>query len=316
MTTLTNNPIQTVPFGTMKDRQKLLNMKTIKDIVNIGSIATLFFIVADFVPLYIKWTSVQQDNWYFVALLAAVSAVILDLPMFLGGRVLREYQDGLRTKQSMISIVLPATIAFLIAYIPFLIFSFATKDATFEEALPLGSASAISFDTTLINEASNPFSVSIAAIFSAVLPLGTSIASLVVGLCTYNPVKERLNKLEKVKLLAQEHKTCIVEGMAQITDRMNLLKAREQDLFANFIKEIKAQEQIRIQAYEEALEEALDAEGILRVTDNAFQILESSGFSDECPVLTMNELTDPVLEESKGITTLLEKSNSSNKHVA
>ena len=155
MQNLTINPIKATAFGTIDDRRQLLNKKSFKDIMNIGSIATAFFIIADFIPLYIKWTAVQQDNWYFVALLAAASAVILDLPMFLAGRVLREYLDGLRTKSSMLSIVIPAVVAFFVAYIPFLIFSLATKDATFEEALPLGVSTAFSFDN-VSNEASNP----------------------------------------------------------------------------------------------------------------------------------------------------------------
>ena len=103
--TLTANPVSTTSFGTMEDRQKLLKKKRLKDFLNIGMIATAFFIVADFVPLYIKWTAVQTDNWYFVALLAAVSAVVLDLPMFLAGKKIKEYQDGLISKNKMIPTV-------------------------------------------------------------------------------------------------------------------------------------------------------------------------------------------------------------------
>lgn len=299
---LSTNPIATYSFGTMNDRRKYLNNKRLKDILNIGMLATAFFIVADFVPLYIKWTAVQTDNWYFVALLAAVSAVILDLPMYIAGRKIREYQDRLIDKRKMLITVVMAAAAFLVAYIPFFVFSLATKNATFEEALPIGSSSTISFDTIGSSTESNPMSVSIAALFSAVLPLGTSITSLVCGLATYHPLKDRLSRLEEVKLLAQEHRSTLVWGKSQLTERKALLIDREEDLLNNHISEIKAQELVRIQAYEEALEDALDAEGILRVTDNAFSYDDSSDLNDECNPKILEALDDSVLAESKCMT--------------
>lgn len=302
-----NNPIAGANFGTIEDRQKYLK-GSLKDFFCIGTFLTAFFIAADFVPLYTKWNSVQEENVFFVIMLSLVSAAVLDLPMYIAGRALREYLDGLRTKKSMSTIFIPSVVAFFLVYIPFVIFSFVTKDATFEQALPLDS-SMVSFGMSNTATASNPQSVSIAAIFCAIIPLGTSIASLLTGIYTYNPAKEQLKKLERVKLLAQEHRTRLAEGIAQVTDRMKLLEAREQDLFENYKDEVYAQEQIRIQAYEEALEEALDADGILRVTDNAFDYLEASGFNDVCRPLTAEVLNDPVVKDSKGMTTLKSAAN-------
>lgn len=302
--TLTTNPVATTPFGTMEDRQKLLKSKRLKDIVNIGMIATVFFIVADFVPLYLKWTAVQTDNWYFVALLAAVSAVILDFPMFLAGKKIKEYQDHLVGKDKMLLSVVLAVTAFLVAYVPFFIFSIATKHATFEEALPIGSSTIMSFDSMGTTGESNSLSVSIAAVFSAVLPLGTSISSLVCGITTYSPAKDKLERLEEARLLACEQRSTLIWGKAQLSERKNILIKREKDLLENHINEIKAQEQIRIQAYEEALEETLDADGILHVTENAFSYLDDSDFTEDCDPDILNALNDPVLEESKGMTSV------------
>ncbi|MBR4049530.1 MAG: hypothetical protein IKK09_03455 [Clostridia bacterium] len=314
--TLTVNPVSTSAFGTMEDRQKVLKKKRVKDFLNIGMIATVFFIVADFVPLYIKWDAVQTDNWYFVALLAAVSAVILDLPMFLAGKKIKEYQDRLISKSKMIPTVVLAAIAFLVAYIPFFIFSIATKDATFQEALSISSSSTISFDTNGTTVESNPLSVSIAAIFSAVLPLGTSISSLVCGITTYHPAEDKLNRLEEVRLLACNHRSQLLWGKAQLSDRKKLLISREKDLLESHINETKAQELIRIQAYEEALEEKLDADGILRVTENAFSYIDESPFTEECNPDILNALNDPILEESKGISSTPVKADFINTDVA
>ena len=151
---------------------------------------------------------------------------------------------------------------------------------------------------------SNSLSVSIAAVFSAVLPLGTSISSLVCGITTYSPAKDKLERLEEARLLACEHRSTLIWGKAQLSERKNILIKREKDLLENHINEIKAQEQIRIQAYEEALEETLDADGILHVTENAFSYLDDSDFTEDCDPDILNALNDPVLEESKGMTSV------------
>lgn len=299
---LTSNPVATVPFGTMEDRRNLLNKTRVKDVLNLGFFATVFFVVADFVPLYIKWTAVQTDNWYFVVLLALVSATILDFPMYLAGKKIKEYQDGMIKKDKMLLTVVLAATAFFIAYVPFFIFSLATKSATFEEALPLGSSSVMSFDASGTMTESNPLSVTIAAVFSAVLPLGTSLSSLVCGITTYHPAKDRLQRLEEVKLLAGEHRSTLKWGRAQLSERKNILTKREEDLLANFIAEIKAQAQVRIQAYKDALEDRLNADGILRVTENALKTIEDADFTEECNPEILEALNDPVLEESKEIT--------------
>lgn len=206
------------------------------------------------------------------------------------------------TKDQMIFSVVLAVAAFLVAYVPFFIFSIATKDSTFQEALPLDSSVNISFDTVKTTGKSNPLSVLIAAVFSSVLPLGTSISSLICGINTYQPAKDKLKILEEERLLACEHRSTLVWGKAQLSERKNILINREKDLLETHINEIKAQEQIRIQAYEEALEEALDAEGILHVTENAFSHINASDFAEEYNPEILNALNDPVLEESKNMS--------------
>lgn len=288
------NPLATSNYGTFEDRQRLLK-NSIKDFFSVGTILTLFFIVADFVPLYTKWNSVQQENFFFVIMLSLVSAVTLDLPMLIAGRALREYHDGLRKKKNMLFIFIPSVCAFFLVYIPYFIFSFVTKDSVFEPALPL-SSSTVAFGTSTAT-ASNPHSVSIAALFSGIMPLGTSIASLVTGIFMYNPAKEKLRKLKRAKLLAQEHRAKLEQGLCQVTDlniRMSLLEARERDLFEIFQAEVKAQEITRILAFQEALEEKLkdDETGILHIIENASLYLETSNANDSKPFLIdqINEL--------------------------
>lgn len=279
---MTKNPIKNMPFGSIYERLNALNRKSFKEIFCFGSFATAFFVFADFIPLKIKWESVQTENWFFVTLLALVSAVILDFPMYIAGRKIREFKDKLTSRKEMLIIILLAITAFLVVYIPYVVFSLYTKNATFQEALPL-DASTISFGNTK-SSATNPQSVSAAAIFMIVLPCGTSISSMIFGLTTYHPLEERIYKKKKLKLFAQEHRCILKQALVEVdshSEKMPMLVAREQDLYSNHLDTLRAREQIRIQAHHDALEDKLDVEGILKVTDSAFDQINKSNFSTE-----------------------------------
>lgn len=280
---MTKNPIKNMPFGSIYERLKTSNRKSFKEIFCFGTFVTAFFVLADYIPLEIKWESVQTENAFFVALLSLVSAVALDFPMYIAGRKIKEFKDKLASKKEMLIIVSLAITAFLITYLPYVVFSLYTKDATFQEALPLDAAT-ISFENTKSSTASNPESITAAAIFMLVLPCATSISSMVFGLTTYHPLEERIYKNKKLKLFAQEHRCLLRQALVEVdsqSKKIPMLMAREQDLYANHVDTIYGHEQIRIQAFHDALEDKLDIEGILRVTDSAFDQINKSNFSAE-----------------------------------
>lgn len=299
MKKFTKDPLALLSFGTIEDRRKYLNSSG-KEYFCLPTLLTLFFVAADCAPLFFKWDSVLEERISLVILLTVVSAVVLDLPMYIAGKAIREYQDRLRTKKSMYTIVIPAVIAFLLIFIPFIVFSFFTKEATFSAPMPIGSDAGFESGAVVIPE--NKMAVPVAAVFQAIIPLATSIASMLTGLKTYHPLNDKLNKLQTVKALAEEQRARISEGIAQASDRMSLLRIRETDLYDNFKNEIMVQEQIRIQAYEEALQEQLNEEGILRVTENAFKYLDSSSFDEEYKPLIADALNDPVIAASTAMT--------------
>ena len=275
---LTKDPLKRTPCGTVAERRRLLK-KGVKDFLKVGTLATIFFMVADFVPLNAKWESVQNESYILVGLLAAVSAVCLDLPMYIAGKKVREFMDGLVKKRRMLIILALAIGAFFIVYIPYALFSFSTKESVFQEALPLEASSSVlgmSFGEATTSEG-NPLSVTHAALFSLLLPMATSASSFVCGLVFYHPIDDELEKLYKVVLHAKEHQQLLKQGRAELSsDRTEFLVNREKDLYESHLADIKAQAQVRIQAYKEALEEHLDVEGALHVIEGAQKEIEEA----------------------------------------
>lgn len=294
MKKLTSDPLATTPSGTCEDRRRMISKRTLRDVLGIGSVFTVLFVVADWISAYIKWTAVQRTNWIFVLVLAFVCAAILDVPMYFAGRTYREYQSGLKDRKTMLPIVILAGAAFLVVYIPFIFFSFTTKSATFEEALPLGS-DLFGFDPAA-SAPSNPQSVTAAAVLSLLLPFGTSIASFVVGLAMYRPLEDLIEKVERSRSLALAHRSKVKEGLVQEasrTKRLELYTKNLKDMQQIFNEEVDCQTQIRIQAAYTALMKKLDAEGILHVSERANEQLDAANFSPHFDPLTADAICDP-----------------------
>ena len=276
MKLMKRTPLKRTPCGTIADRRRLLKKKRVKDVLNMGTLLTMFFMVADFVPLNARWTSVQEESYILVGLLAAVSAVCLDLPMYIAGNTVRKFMDGLVNKKRMLSILILALLAFFIVFIPYALFSFSTKESVFQAATPLESSSVLGMNWGATSEG-NPLSVTHAALFSTLLPMATSISSFVSGIVLYKPIDAELDKLYEVRLLAEEHQMLLKQGRAELSsDRTEFLVNREKDLYESHLADIKAQAQVRIQAYKEALEEHLDVEGALHVIEGAQKEIEEA----------------------------------------
>ena len=303
-----NNPIDISEYGTSQQRQLSINKFSPKDLISVSTFATLFFVLADFIKLFMTWDTVQKESWYFVAMLALVAAVILDVPMMYAGTSIKEYQQGLKSKKEMLIILAASIFGFLLVFIPSILFSIATKDATFnapDVANVSNLSGYISADTTAA--AGDSRSVLIAAIFAGVLPLGTSVASLVVALKASDPLGAKLNKIIKAKAKAQNHLINLNQTIAEektLVERQKLLIAHEKDLAIQFVQECYAQEAIRIQAFLEALEEQCDPDGISKITEYAQKVINDHQFTDE-----FYDETARVLEEMSKTQSSLEEPN-------
>lgn len=288
-----NNPIAIADYKTREDRIKSIDRFSFKELFTISNIATLLFVALDFAVLYSRWETVQTESWYFVALIALSSAVILDVPMMLAGKKLVEYQNNLKSRNSMIIVVSLSTAAFLLVFGFSIWFSYVTRNATFQDA----EASTLINNMATLNqsESGDSISVLVAALFSGVLPLGTSIASLVIALMTYKPIEEKLQKITAARIRAEEHLIHIRQGIAESNayiEHGNELLARETDLYNQFTDSVYAQENIRKQAYREALEERCSPDEINDIIETAAKVNADSPFDDTPDIKTAKYVTD------------------------
>lgn len=287
-----NNPINIPDYRTREARIKSINRFSINDLFTVSNIATLLFVALDFAVLYSRWETVQTESWYFVALIALSSAVILDVPMMLAGKKIVEYQNRLASKTSTVVIVLLSAIAFLLVFVFSIWFSYVTRNATFQDA----EASTLINNMAALNqsESGNSVSVLVAALYSGVLPLGTSIASLVIALMTTKPNENKLKKITAARVLAEEHLIHIRQGIAEnnvFIERGRGLLARENDLYRQFVDSVYAQELIRKQAYREALEEKCTPDEINHIIETSADVNSNSPFDDNPDIETAEYVT-------------------------
>lgn len=275
------NPIKIADYKSREERMKSIDGFSLRSLFSFANIATVLFVALDFAVLFTRWETVQTEAWYMVALIAVSSAVILDVPMMLAGKTIVEYQNKLRSKSSMALTVSLSAFAFLLVFSFSIWFSYVTRTATFQDA----------DTTTLVNNAAEPvmlvaeesLSVLVAALYSGILPLGTSVASLVIALITYKPVEEKRKRIAKARAMAEEHllhlKQGIAEGQARIKFGKTLL-SREEDLYNQFVESVYAQELIRKNAYREALEEMCSLDDVNHIIESAKAMNEARAFND------------------------------------
>ena len=189
------NPIKISNYKTREERIKSIDSFSWSDLFSLANLANILFVALDFAVLFSRWETVQTESWYMVALIAVSSAVILDVPMMLAGKTIVEYQHKLKSKSNMILVVSLAVVAFMIVFAFSIWFSYVTRNATFQDA----EASMLinNMATLTESEKEESMSVLVASLFSGVLPLGTSIASLVIALITHKPIEEKRKKISR-----------------------------------------------------------------------------------------------------------------------
>ncbi len=254
-------------------RCKYLRRLKLCDIFNVGVLATALFILSDLVSMYTRWSMVLQENKYLLAIFSLVTAICLDLPVYLFGRKIREVVDGLiRVPEVFFSGFLAVT-CFVVIYVPFFFFSMATEDALFQEPTALDSA--VLTMSTLLSDAveSNHDAVSLAALFSSLIPAATTICSLLCGVLTSTPLEDLLEKNKTVKHAAQEELQLLQMYRAKHAENQQEWWIKyNKALCDNATETISAQEQLRIQRSKEALEERLSTvEGVLYVIERSHE---------------------------------------------
>ena len=100
-------------YGTRLWRSNRLNKAdSIYATTLVANVATVLFVLIDFICLYTVWNTVQTESSIMVALIAVGCAVCLDVPLAIAGNALKSYHQKLRDKPSTMIVIALAIITF------------------------------------------------------------------------------------------------------------------------------------------------------------------------------------------------------------
>lgn len=266
----------------------------------VGYIATIIFVVIDFVCLYTVWNIVQTESSILVRLLALGCAICLDVPMAIAGLSLKRYYQGVMRKNIATLITICSIATFAITFVFALWFRIETKDLTFEIGSMSTMSNSVSVESSSTNDSNAVF---IAALFNGVIPLCTSIASFVITFFASNPLKETLYKLNKEHISLISRKTeiaMVLEEAKKVDTYKEFLLAREMDMYNQFFRECESMGNLRKQATGLAIMEKLANPDEITVTTesraevNAALDNEKEPYTDATQVVSQNNKEENV----------------------
>lgn len=221
-----NNALTLDSYGTRIDRINYLGKQnSIYEIPGVANIATLLFVLIDFICLYTVWNTVQTESAIMVALIAVGCGVCLDVPLAIAGNALKSYHQKMKRKEEAIIVMILSILTFLVTFVFALWFRMETKDFAFD----ISSSSTMVNTMSDMNEITTTESeaVFVAAMFNGIVPLCTSIASFVISYFSANPISKKIERLKKAIIMLDSN-------IAQI--KQALYEAESIDAYEIFMK--------------------------------------------------------------------------------
>ncbi len=200
-----------------------------------------FFVFVDLFNAKSSWNYLQTDNPLMIWCTAGACAVALDVPPAIAGYVLKKYLQGLTSKRECIFIVTLAFAAFSLAFF----FNFGLKILMDDLLFSVNSASGlVNTATGAATETTEEHpAVLVAAIYSGIVPLLTSISSFLISFIGCDPLKAERMRYEQMKLeledeiLEYEVALCEVSSVEQfVQERI----AREKDMHIIYKQKLRA----------------------------------------------------------------------------
>ena len=239
-------------------------------------VLTAFFVACDYACLRVSWNAVQSSSKFIITLIALSSAVVLDVPPAIAASKVKEYRQGLLSKKSMLYILIPSIVCLLLVISFSFGFKWTTRTKSFHDSQTTGGLVSTTATTT---EGKDSESVQFAALFSAILPLCTSLASAVVAFSAADPKGTLIKRLEYEKIRIESDILDLNQAIKESKDTKSMytmLIYREKDLFDQFTDEVLAVEQKRKQAANQALEEHLNTpDAVGKLTEHSQKINQS-----------------------------------------
>lgn len=200
----------------------------------LGNVLTLLFVGIDLACLYSVWNGIQTENPIMIILIAVGCAVCLDVPLAIAAHAFAAYKQGVSNKSKAYTILIISVVLFVIAFIFAFVFRVINKDV-FETSSSSGLVNTMNtnVDVAEQTEGDTP-KIMIAALFTGVLPLLTSLASFVVNYFSARPLDKKIAQLKKSKIAYESMiAECeeILEESETADEHCSELMAREKDIF-------------------------------------------------------------------------------------
>lgn len=176
-----------------KNRLDLL----MKDETFLAGLLVFACFLSDLYLIKVRWNLVQMQNALFVWCSASTCAAALNIPLSVAGKAFKKNEQEMCSRRERNVTMILAVIIFLIAYACNFAFTWTTRDLVFS----LGTISnLIDNAATATAEQKESAGVLVAAFYSAIMPLLTSLSAFVVSYATYNPLNIMLKGLKKEKI--------------------------------------------------------------------------------------------------------------------
>ena len=245
----------------------------------VAHIATVLFVLIDFICLYTVWNTVQTESSVMIALIAVGCSVCLDVPLAIAGNALKSHHQKLKDKSSTMIVMVLSIATFLLTFIFAFWFRLETKDLTFD--ISSGSTLTNTLAETTTVETNDSNAVVIAALFNAVVPLCTSIASFVISYFAANPLGEKISRYDTAIITLDSNITELEQALqeAETIDEHNRL-LRENEVIGKevYIAACKARGlSLKQYALVEIMKILKNPDDISRLAEIGKQLNESAG---------------------------------------
>ena len=288
-----NKPLALDPYHTR--RWKLdyqYRSDTIYSSTWLSYIAVVLFVAIDFACLNSSWTSVQNDSAeWLVKLISIGCSFCLDIPMAIAALAAKEFTQKLKGKRESLLIISLCIACFLIVWGFSFGFRISTRTSSFAES---ASTLVNTLDTSADSSTSDSGqTVFYAALFSAILPLCTSIASFVITYFSCDPLAKKIYRQKRIKIEDDANIVELNQALVEASDAedyQNFLIAYEQDSLAAHNMRINAQgEHIKQIVRNEIMKKLNTPEQVAVIQESGVKLHEN-GDQDELPTNSIDYL--------------------------
>lgn len=249
----------------------------------LGNVLTLLFVGIDLACLYSVWNGVQTENPIMIILIATGCAVCLDVPLAIAAHAFAAYKQGVSNKSKAYTILIISVVLFVIAFVFTLVFRVINKDV-FDTSSASGLVNTMNSNADVVEQGeSDTQKIMIAALFTGVLPLLTSLASFVVNYFSAKPLDKKIAQLKKSKITCESivaEYEAIFEESETAEEHCSELMAREKDIFKAEKQKVYTESEIAKQNVRLEIMKKIQAspEAITQITEESKKLINKNDY--------------------------------------